>query len=561
MGPTAFLLATLFLVSGGLPLVLASVVYEHRHKPGATGLLLLTGGICVWGVANALHTFAYTEGFAYAVWNVRAGGAAVTIVGWFLTVTDYTDVVRPRKRVVAPLLVIPAATQLFVWTNGAHHRYYGAETTFTAVESIVVNYGPAFYAHAFYLYALVVAAVVLLLAEIVDTAGIRRQQSLALFVSVLPPAALNIVHLVAVRSVDLTSFGFVVSVFVVGWALFYGQLLEVVPVARDNLVRGMTDAVVTLDAENRVVDANPAARELCGVDEGYVGTHGEEFFAEFPSLIERFGDVTEAKTEVSVEADGERRHFDLRITPVDGRRPAESGRLIVLREITERKRREQALREKNERLDQFANFVSHDLRNPLQVAAGHAALARESGDDEHIERVEGSLARMDEMIENLRTLTHADEDHVETTRLELEAAATDAWAGVDAAEARLVVETTCQIVADREFLLHTLENLFRNAVEHAGDAATVTVGCLDEGFYVADDGPGIPPEERDRVLEYGYTNSQDGTGIGLAIVRTVAEAHGWEITVTESDSGGARFEFAGPSAPAGEPSPTGQQTT
>jgi PAS domain S-box-containing protein len=353
----------------------------------------------------------------------------------------------------------------------------------------------------------------------------------------------------------------VVSVFVVGWALFYGQLLEVVPVARDNLVRGMTDAVVTLDAENRVVDANPAARELCGVDEGYVGTHGEEFFAEFPSLIERFGDVTEAKTEVSVEADGERRHFDLRITPVDGGRPAESGRLIVLREITERKRREQALREKNERLDQFANFVSHDLRNPLQVAAGHAALARESGDDEHIERVEGSLARMDEMIENLRTLTHADEDHVETTRLELEAAATDAWAGVDAAEARLVVETTCQIVADREFLLHTLENLFRNAVEHASEAATVTVGCLDEGFYVADDGPGIPPEERDRVLEYGYTNSQDGTGIGLAIVRTVAEAHGWEITVTESDSGGARFEFAGPSAPAGEPSPTGQQTT
>jgi signal transduction histidine kinase len=90
------------------------------------------------------------------------------------------------------------------------------------------------------------------------------------------------------------------------------------------------------------------------------------------------------------------------------------------------------------------------------------------------------------------------------------------------------------------------ENLFRNCVEHGVDDASglsVTVGPLPDGFYVADDGVGVPEAERDHVVEFGYTTTDDGTGIGLGIVEDVATAHGWTVTVTESEDGGARFEF------------------
>ena len=79
-------------------------------------------------------------------------------------------------------------------------------------------------------------------------------------------------------------------------------------------------------------------------------------------------------------------------------------------------------------------------------------------------------------------------------------------------------------------------------MEHGSETGTVTVGRCDGGFYVADDGPGIPAEKRDDVLECGYTTSRDGTRLGLAIVVDIAGAHGWDVTATDADGGAAHFE-------------------
>jgi signal transduction histidine kinase len=108
-------------------------------------------------------------------------------------------------------------------------------------------------------------------------------------------------------------------------------------------------------------------------------------------------------------------------------------------------------------------------------------------------------------------------------------------------------------VADETTLRQALENLYRNAAEHGTDGVdagsdgsiTVAVGATPDGFYVADDGAGIPADERDQVFEHGYTTRSEGTGFGLSIVREIVEAHDWSITVTESEDGGARFEISG----------------
>ncbi|MFW5919849.1 MAG: sensor histidine kinase, partial [Halanaeroarchaeum sp.] len=122
----------------------------------------------------------------------------------------------------------------------------------------------------------------------------------------------------------------------------------------------------------------------------------------------------------------------------------------------------------------------------------------------------------------------------------------ECWRTVETVDADLEVETTTILSADGDRVRRALENLFRNAVEHGGDEVTITVGDLDEeGFYVADDGPGIPPDDRGDVFDPGHTSNETGTGFGLAIVQEIAQAHGWSISATESESGGARFEITG----------------
>jgi len=217
----------------------------------------------------------------------------------------------------------------------------------------------------------------------------------------------------------------------------------------------------------------------------------------------------------------------------------------VTRDITERKRYENQLEKQNKRLERFASVVSHDLRNPLEVALGRLEFAREDGDAEHFDAVERSLHRIDALIEDLLTLAREGEAVSDPGPANLAAVARAAWTVVETGEATLAVETDATLLGDDSRLQQLLENVFRNAVTHGGSDVTVTVGDLGErqGFYVADDGLGVPEDHRDGVFDAGYSTDDDGTGLGLSIVRTIAEAHGWGCDVTESRSGGARFEF------------------
>ena len=215
--------------------------------------------------------------------------------------------------------------------------------------------------------------------------------------------------------------------------------------------------------------------------------------------------------------------------------------------ITKRKEYERALQRQNDRLEQFAEILSHDLRNPLSVANGHLKLAREADpDNEHLDSIAESIGRIDELVEDVLTLTRGGQRVVDVEPVSLRSVCRSCWEVVSTAEATVSVTDTT-IRADPGRLRHVFENLFRNAVEHAGDQVAVQIGPLSDGsgFYVADDGPGISATDREQIFERGYTTSRDGTGLGLEIVRQIVDAHDWEISVTESESGGTRFEISG----------------
>jgi len=228
----------------------------------------------------------------------------------------------------------------------------------------------------------------------------------------------------------------------------------------------------------------------------------------------------------------------------------------ALADVSERKARERELERRNERLDRFASVVSHDLRNPLSVAEGYLQLARETGEASHLDEAEGALERIGELIDELLELARTGRGVGEVAPVSLSGVATEAWESVETVGHTLRVIDDATVQADRSRLRQLLENLFRNSVEHGstgGDdsveggtetGVTVAVGPLDDepGFYVADDGVGIPEEIEDTLFETGVTAAADGTGFGLAIVREIAESHGWRIDAS-NDGNGARFEF------------------
>lgn len=200
---------------------------------------------------------------------------------------------------------------------------------------------------------------------------------------------------------------------------------------------------------------------------------------------------------------------------------------------------------------------------------GHVAAGLDVGvDPEHYEKIGDAHDRIERIIDHTLSMARRD-DPVTTQHVETGIVAEDAWETVETGTTTLTVLDSVRVRADRDRLQQLFENLFRNAVEHAvpddasladtlGDATdggvteasrdrtddlAVRVGTVPEGgFFVEDDGPGIPADERESVFERGYSRD-GGTGLGLSIVAEIADEHDWSATVTDGADGGARFEF------------------
>jgi PAS domain S-box-containing protein len=351
------------------------------------------------------------------------------------------------------------------------------------------------------------------------------------------------------------------------------------------LIEQSHDAV-TIHQAGSYEFVNPRAAELFGRSE-------DEILGIDVQAVVHAEDHDKLRTvEGSAAEIGDRETFEARVQRPDGDvRHCEFSTTVItyqdqpavlasIRDITERKERERELERQNERLDQFAGVVSHDLRSPLNVAEGSLEMARETGDAKHFDRAGDALDRMQTLVEDVLALARQGRTVDETEQVALADVADEAWGSVDAPAGSVQYRVDGERVrADRGRLLELFENLFRNAVEHGstgsrtagqsddavehgstspaspaqqdavehgGTSVTVTVSTLPDGFAVEDDGPGIPGGAEDDVFDRGFTSTEDGTGFGLAIVREIAEAHDWQVdAVATGGDRGARFEVTG----------------
>lgn len=322
----------------------------------------------------------------------------------------------------------------------------------------------------------------------------------------------------------------------------------------EELLSNSVDAITVLDKSGVIQYTSPSVRRIFGYDPNEL--IGDEVFEYVhpdsrQTALDRFHDLVDSSTGESTGSVELRfRHKNGEWIWIETRGSNERGSeiggyVLTSRDITERKEYERSLRRERDRLERFVGVVSHDLRDPLNVAAGHVELAQEECESDHLTAAAQSLDQMGALIEDLRTVVHEGTVEPQLDAVALREMGEMCWQSVETNAATLEIETDRRILADESQLQQLLGNLVRNAVEHGGDAVTVTIGELADGFYISDDGQGLPEGEPDALIKYGMSTKTNGTGLGLSIANEVAQNHDWTLTVRDGDDGGARFEVSG----------------
>ena len=312
-------------------------------------------------------------------------------------------------------------------------------------------------------------------------------------------------------------------------------------------------AVFMLSHDGRIGTWPAMAERLYGYREETVAGRELSFlFADQKGAATALAGLLDEVADAGVEtqhwherADGTVFWATITISPI---RNATGGYTVVSKDTTSQKQYERTLERQNDRLKEFTDILSHDLRSPLAVVSGRLDLYLETGDRAHIDAIGTTVDRMSRLIDDLLRIARQGAVVERPERTDLGEVVEIAWEGPSNPSATFEYEPVPALTADADRLCEMFENLFRNSVEHGrSDDGTVTVrvGPPEDGFYVEDDGPGVREEHLAEVFDHGFTTAADGSGFGLSVVRTIVGAHGWDVDVAESDSGGARFEVTG----------------
>ncbi|MCD6344199.1 MAG: GAF domain-containing protein [Anaerolineae bacterium] len=368
-------------VSYALPLIVAAAIsfavavfaWRRRTAPGATALALLMLAATEWSLAYALR-LASVDLPAKIFWSqVRYVGIVVTSTAWLVFALQYTG--RGAKwltrRGLAWLAVEPLVILMLVWTN-KYHNLIWTNIELERVGSLLMwhaSHGAAWWVHTVYSYLLILLGDFLIVQVLIRSPRLYREQAAALLIGVSAPLLGNVLSVFELipTSLDLTPFAFVAMGLALAWAIFRPQLLDIVPVAREAIIEGLHDGLIVLDAQGRVVELNPAIQRIIGrTATEVIGQPAAQALAGWPDLVAHCHDVTEIQTEIVLGEGGTQRTFDLRISFLRDYQERVTGRLVILRDITERKRAEGALRRGTMRLQLAADVarsaaVTHEL--------------------------------------------------------------------------------------------------------------------------------------------------------------------------------------------------------
>jgi len=571
--------------SGLASILIAAYAWRRRAMSGGVYFVLLMAAVALWSIANAAE-YATLAIPTKVFWTKISYLGIVSVAPlWLLFALGYSQRNKwlvPRRFIL--LWIVPLAILLLTATNDWRGGLYWP--TITPISEVpgaalVYGHGIAVWLGVAYSYILLLIGAILLVRATLRAPLLYRRQIGVLLTGMALPWVGNIIYMLGLSpfpGLDVAPVLFTVTGALVAWAIFRLHALDIVPVARDAVIENMSDGVLVLDAQNRVVDLNPAVCRLIGwTKDKAVGQRAGVVFARWPDLLARYQDATTARTEIAIDGPAPQ-WLDLRISPLYNRRGTLTGRVILLHDITERKEAQQSLQEyaqelevRNVELDAFASTVAHDLKNPLTAMLGltgmletnYTQLSRERR-EQILQNLIQSGKKMDNIIDELLLLASIrKQDQIPRDPLDMGAIVAEAQQRLTS----LITEYGAEVstpaawpltVGYAPWLEQVWVNYLSNAIKYGGQPPQITLGYEPPSsaedqvrFWIRDNGAGLTPEEQQLLFVEFSRLDQVGTvghGLGLSIVRRIIGKLGGEVGVESQVGQGSTFFFTLPAA-------------
>ncbi|MBN1310903.1 MAG: PAS domain S-box protein [Anaerolineae bacterium] len=579
-----------------IEMIALTILVWRRHfgRRGVVPFIMLMVGGAIWSLAYTLELAAVDLNTKILFTKVAYIGIATSPVGFFLFVAEYTG----RENWLTPkyiisIFVIPVLTLILTWSNEYHGLMYqriwldtsGPFPNFSSIRGIWF-WG----VHTSYSYMLMLLAVIFLTQSIYRTPQFYRGQATTLLIGVFAPWVGNAIHLSGISpfpNLDLTPFAFAVTGLAFAWSMFGYRLLDVIPTARDTVFESMDDAILVLDLQDRVVDMNSAGRALIGSGaRSIIGMPLTEVMFEQRTLLEQFLKVGQLRNEITFGIGDSSRTFELRLSPLYNRRDKQNGRLMVLRDITQRKQVERKLAEARDQAlealrlkSRILAVVSHDLRTPLGAILGYAEMLKEEmlgpladAQREPVDRIVANTNQLTDLVSDL-----LDQAQLEAGKITIHVSqftpskllnTIEAAMGPKAKEKDLKLSTEMEpnmptmVRGDISRLNQVLTNLVNNALKFTEEGEIKVrifgVGDTHWGIEVADTGPGISPKDQEHIfdpfwqVDFSETREHRGVGLGLSIVQQLVERLKGKISVESQLEAGTKFTIVLPLDPVKE---------
>lgn len=515
--------------------------------------------MALWSVNYAFEIGFMDIEYKYLFARLEYIGIAFIPVAWFLFAAEYSGIARQFARKYEKVLyLVPTIAILLMLTNNIHGLHFGAYYLDYSEDFplLILEHGPFFWIFYLYSFILLMLGFLFFFKQFVHlTAPYGTHAGIAL-TGASVPTFVNILHLADIgpfEFLDPTPFSLGISGLILYWGTIKHEFLNIIPVARENVIESMKDGYIVVDISNSIIDINKAALELAGkARKEVIGKNFDDIFGEEVDIL---GSAPEGNfdREISLKSGSELKFFTISISPLITRDDVE-GKLVMIHDITEKYRYQEALKQANMKINLMSNITRHDILNQVNVLSGYSLLISEKlpPDVREDPRISKYLRNLNKGIDTIHSQIIFTKDYQELgiispTWQTLYSIVKEAAFAFSGQGIKFSIENKgLEIYAD-PLLIKAFYNLFDNARSHGEHVSEINVSSHVAGesvvIEVKDNGIGVSPAMKELIFEKSVGKN---TGLGLFLVKGILSITGMEIIETGVEREGSKFEIKVP---------------
>jgi len=574
----AFLLQALPCLFG---LSMIYILWKRKYANGAIYLILLEFAGSIWALTDALEHAASTLSLKIFWSQMGNFGSSTTAVFFLLFTLSFAQHNKYiNKRFIYLIFAIPVITIILVFTNSFHHLIWTDVEFFPKTNDSVYHYGKWFWIFVFYEYALVAASVFILFFSVLKFYKTYKNQAIFLIIGAFIPLASSFLYVFKLISLkaDLTPSALILSGICVGIGIFWQGMIDIMPIARKQIIDYLGDGVLVIDMADRIIDANPVILEILGYSQKQL--IGKSFTFLKKKLFQSSDSLkySDSSGETIVKFNKKDEYFEVRNNPVELADQKQIGSILIFHDVTTRKRALDSAVESNELLrkeiaekeklivdlDAYARSVAHDLKNPISGLLGLKDIIKEDFQNDNTEEILELLdlvhdqgEKMFKIVDELLLLSRVRKEDIRSVKLNMSSIICEALkrlnGSIETQNVSIEMPDNWPVVLGHpQWIEEVWYNFISNAIKYGGNPPGIKLSCSKTDdktwrFSIQDNGNGLPPDSFNKIFnDYERLDKKtaEGHGLGLAIVKRIIEKLGGEVLVTSENTPGKGCIFS-----------------